>query len=208
LIKLLVATALGGVIGLERELSGKPAGLRTNMLICLGATIITDLSLVIGAQSTSPTADPGRIAAQIVTGIGFLGAGTILQTRGAIHGLTTAATIWVVAAIGMLCGAGEYAAGVGATLLVIVVLVLLARLEEWVLERRRVRGSVRVGTQVNTADVRKVLEENGLHIDALEVRETSRSKVIEVRVRGSTSRLRSAAEELEDREGVMDVDLD
>ena len=159
-------------------------------------------------MGTGPIADPGRIAAQIVTGIGFLGAGTILQTRGAIHGLTSAATIWVVAGIGMLCGAGEYVAGVGSTVLVIVVLVLLGRFEEWVLERRRVRGSVRVGSSMSPDEVRQVLMENGLRIDRLEVRETPRSRVIDLRVRGSTSRLRSAAEELDDLEGVLDVDLD
>jgi putative Mg2+ transporter-C (MgtC) family protein len=143
-----------------------------------------------------------------VTGIGFLGAGTILQTRGAIHGLTSAATIWVVAAIGMLIGSGQFIGAVGSTMLVIVVLVLLGRFEGWVLERRRVRGTVRVKIGVPAAEVRQILEENGLRVDLFEVRETPRSKVIDVRVRGSTSRLRSAAEELEDREGVMDIDLD
>jgi uncharacterized membrane protein YhiD involved in acid resistance len=113
-----------------------------------------------------------------------------------------------VAAIGMLCGAGEYFAGLGSTILVIVVLVLLARVEEWVLERRRVHGSVRVKPTVPTLEIRQILEENGLRIDLFEVRETSHSKVVDLRVRGSTSRLRSAAEELEDRDGVMDVDLD
>ena len=143
-----------------------------------------------------------------MTGIGFLGAGTILQTRGAIHGLTSAATIWVVAAIGMLIGSGQFIGAVGSTVLVIVVLVLLGRFEGWVLERRRVRGTVRVKIGVPSAEVRQILEENGLRVDLFEVRETPRSKVIDVRVRGSTSRLRSAAEELEDREGVMDIDLD
>jgi putative Mg2+ transporter-C (MgtC) family protein len=208
LIKLLVATALGGVIGLERELSGKPAGLRTNILICVGAAIITDLSIDVAGMGTGPIADPGRIAAQIVTGIGFLGAGTIIQTRGGIHGLTSAATIWVVAAIGMLCGAGEYIAGIGSTVLVIVVLVLLGRFEEWVLERRRVRGSVRLRGHVPATQVRQILEESGIRIDSFEVRETPRSKVVDLRVRGSTSRLRSAAEELEEHDGVIHVDLD
>src|SRR5690606_3853206 len=102
------------------------------------------LSISIAANAPTRTADPARLAAQIVTGIGFLGAGTILQTRGGIHGLTSAATIWVVAAIGMLCGAGAFVAGAGATALVMVVLVLLGRFEDYVLARRRVRGSVRV----------------------------------------------------------------
>lgn len=199
---------LGGVIGLERELSGKPAGLRTNILICLGAAIITDLSLVIALTSTARMADPARLAAQIVTGIGFLGAGTILQTRGAIHGLTSAATIWVVAAIGMLCGAGEVAAALGATILVIVVLVLLGRFENYVLDRRRIRGTVRVSLSVSVEEVRNVIEENGIRIDAIDVYETGSSRLIEMRVRGSTARLRNAAEELDDRDGVLDIDLD
>lgn len=193
---------------MERELSGKPAGLRTNILICIGATIITDLSVIIAEAAPGRFGDPGRLAAQIVTGIGFLGAGTILQTRGSIQGLTSAATIWVVAAIGMLCGAGAGVAATGSTILVIVVLVLLGRFEDYVLTRRVVRGSVRVALDVSAEEIRRVLEENGLRIDSLAVHETARSRLIEVRVRGSTARLRNAAEELDDRKGVFDIDLD
>src|SRR5438477_11474533 len=86
-----LATVLGGAIGLERELGGKPAGLRTNILICIGSMLYTKLSITMAAG----TADPTRIAAQIVTGVGFIGAGTILHARGAVVGLTSAATIWV-----------------------------------------------------------------------------------------------------------------
>jgi hypothetical protein len=101
--KLLVAIIAGGAVGFERELRGKPAGLRTNILICLGSALLMDLSVRIADDYNG---DPGRIAAQVVTGIGFLGAGTILHTRGTITGLTSAATIWVVAAIGLTAGAG------------------------------------------------------------------------------------------------------
>ena len=195
------------MVGLERELSGKPAGLRTNILICLGATIITDLSMVIAQTVPHSYADPGRIAAQIVTGIGFLGAGTILQTRGAIHGLTSAATIWVVAAIGMLLGAGSFLAAVGTTVLVMLVLSVLGRFEEYVLSRRRVRGTIRVARDVPVAEIRAILEDNGLRIDVFEVRETKRSCVVDVRVHGSSSNLRSAAEELDDHDGVLGLDL-
>ena len=99
---ILLATFLGAAIGLERELSGKSAGLRTNLLICLGAAIFTIISkrMVVGEGSTT------RVAAQIVTGVGFLGAGALIQDRRGVHGLTTAATIWLVASIGMACGAG------------------------------------------------------------------------------------------------------
>src|SRR5690242_8660028 len=104
LLQLGLATVCGGWIGLERELSGKPAGLRTNILICVGATLFTSLSVALSLGR----GDPARIAAQILPGVGFIGAGTILHTRGSVSGLTSAATIWVVAAIGMALGGGAY----------------------------------------------------------------------------------------------------
>lgn len=125
---LLLAAVLGGAIGWEREHAGKPAGLRTNILICMAATLLTDLSVLVAASSS--VADPGRIAAQIVTGMGFLGAGTIIQSRGTVTGLTTAATLWIVAAIGMAIGFGALVEAVGTTLLVLVALVPLRKLEE------------------------------------------------------------------------------
>jgi len=139
-VKLLLAFACGAAIGLERELSDKPAGLRTNMLICLGSTLITVVSLHVALTYASRQiniADPGRIAAQIVSGIGFLGAGTIIQSRGSVHGLTTAATIWVMAGIGLAIGSGAYGAAVATTLLLLAVLVALRRLEVALIRRRR-----------------------------------------------------------------------
>jgi putative Mg2+ transporter-C (MgtC) family protein len=135
--RLVIAAVLGGVIGLEREISGKPAGLRTNLLICVGAALLMELSIGVAALAnvenvafgTPFRADPGRIAAQIVSGIGFLGAGTIIQARGNVMGLTTAATIWVVAAIGMAVGARAYVESVGATVLVLISLAVLSRVE-------------------------------------------------------------------------------
>ncbi len=127
--RLVLASILGGAIGWEREQAHKPAGLRTNILICMGATLLTDLSVKVAAQATG-SGDPGRIAAQIVTGVGFLGAGTILQSRGSIVGLTTAATLWVVAAIGMAVGFGATIEAVGATFLVLVALIPLRALEQ------------------------------------------------------------------------------
>lgn len=125
--RLLMAAVLGGAIGWEREHAHKPAGLRTNILICMGAALLTDLSVTAGAGV--PGADPARIAAQIVSGMGFLGAGTILQARGSVTGLTTAATLWVVAAIGMAVGFGRTIEAVGATFLVFFALMPLRWLE-------------------------------------------------------------------------------
>ncbi len=125
LLQLVLATILGGAIGLERELKGKPAGLRTNILICFGAATFTHLSIQVGTGH----GDPGRIAAQVLTGVGFIGAGTILHTRGSVTGLTSAATIWVVSAIGMALGMGLYYEAIGTTGLVMVVLLGLSRVE-------------------------------------------------------------------------------
>jgi putative Mg2+ transporter-C (MgtC) family protein len=127
------AVLCGGIIGLERERRNKPAGFRTNILICLGSTLyMLTGELVLQAQQT-PGVDPTRIAAQVVTGIGFLGAGTIVHAGGAVMGLTSAATIWVVAGIGLLIGAGFPGLGLLTTLLVLVTLEMLARLEPRIL---------------------------------------------------------------------------
>ncbi len=104
IIKIFLALVLGGALGMERQYHDKPAGFATNCLICLGAMLFTVLSEVMGLAG----GDPGRIAAQIVTGVGFIGAGSILRDGNKISGLTTAAGVWLVAAIGMAIGYGEY----------------------------------------------------------------------------------------------------
>lgn len=110
LVKLLAAVAAGALIGLERELADKPAGLRTNILICLGAALFALLSVRLA--EVGGVVDRTRIAAQIVTGVGFLGAGAIIQHRRYVIGLTTAATIWAVASVGMAFGTGEFFLGI------------------------------------------------------------------------------------------------
>jgi putative Mg2+ transporter-C (MgtC) family protein len=126
LISILLAVVFGGAIGLEREISGKAAGLRTNVLICLGAAVFTMISKQMGSEYGGSFT---RIAAQVVTGVGFLGAGAIIQDRGGVQGLTTAALIWLVASIGMACGAGFHALAVISTLIAILVLIGLGQLE-------------------------------------------------------------------------------
>lgn len=130
--RLLVAALLGGALGFERELRQKSAGLRTNILIAIGSALFTAMSLEI-AEGIS--ADPGRVAAQIVTGIGFLGAGAILRTDSGVHGLTTAATIWVNAAVGVAAGGGEYHLAILATGVTLAVLLALHPIERFI-ERR------------------------------------------------------------------------
>ena len=125
LLRLLIAAGLGGAIGLERELRDHEAGFRTHLIVSLGACVFTLVSAYAWTDWTFSTAsgvvfDPTRIAAQIVTGIGFLGAGAIIVRGISVRGLTTAATLWVVAAIGMAAGTGYYAVAVGAAALVLV----------------------------------------------------------------------------------------
>lgn len=146
-LRLCLAAALGALIGLEREASGKPAGFRTNLLICLGAALLTELSRSVALEPGSTTqfrSDPGRIAAQIVSGVGFLGAGTIMQARGSVTGLTTAATLWVVAAIGMAVGAGAYVTALLTTAIVVFALFLLFRVEEQLIPHRPANRTVEV----------------------------------------------------------------
>ncbi|WP_152395285.1 MgtC/SapB family protein [Paenibacillus guangzhouensis] len=132
-IRLLLALLLGGLIGLERELGGHSAGFRTHILVCLGSAAIALLSMYgFAAFSVDPNVrlDPARLAAQVISGIGFLGAGTILRTGLTISGLTTAASLWVVAAIGLSAGAGFYYGAGILTLLVVVSLFFLNKMEK------------------------------------------------------------------------------
>ena len=124
--RLLTACLLGGLIGLEREVNRKAAGVRTNLLICMGAAFFTLLSGVL-AGDASP--NKGQVASNIVQGIGFLGAGLILHNRSRVSGLTSAASVWVVASIGMACGAGLYGAAVVAAMIVVLALEVVGFLE-------------------------------------------------------------------------------
>jgi putative Mg2+ transporter-C (MgtC) family protein len=132
--RLVLAALLGGLIGLERELRHKAAGLRTNMLICFGAAMFTVLSIQLADKFGG---DHVRIAAQIIPGIGFIGAGTILHARGSVIGLTSAATIFVTASIGMAAGAGLYITAIFAAIIVLIALAVLGRLEDRFERERR-----------------------------------------------------------------------
>jgi putative Mg2+ transporter-C (MgtC) family protein len=136
--RLLTAALLGALLGFERELRNKSAGLRTNILIALGSALFTLMSYEFAAEGKG---DPGRVAAQIVTGIGFLGAGAIIQRDGGIQGLTTAATVWVNAAVGVAAGGGEYHLAFIATGVTLAALLVLAPLERVIATRFGSNGS-------------------------------------------------------------------
>jgi putative Mg2+ transporter-C (MgtC) family protein len=124
-IRLAASIAVGGLIGLERELEHKPAGLRTIILVCLGSTIF----MLIGFELGLVSSELGRIVAGVVTGVGFLGAGAIIRARGEVYGLTTAATIWLASGLGLAIGAGYYILAIIASVFVLLVLRILGIIE-------------------------------------------------------------------------------
>lgn len=141
ILRLLLAAGLGAAIGVERELRQKAAGLRTNMLIAVGSALFTIVSIELAKIGGTPD----RVAAQIVTGIGFLGAGSILRSGRSVHGMTTAATIWVNASVGMAVGAGLYAIAVAGTTITLVVLAALPYVERYLDRYAGVTNSRRIG---------------------------------------------------------------
>lgn len=182
LLALGLAVVLGGVVGLERELKGKPAGLRTNILICVGATLFTDLSRHLAGAN----GDPARIAAQILPGVGFIGAGTILHTRGSVTGLTSAATIWVVAAVGMALGSRAYVEAVGTTVLIMVVLQGLGYAETY-LERKNAHLRLTIHARPGSMDeLLEVVRRTGLDvIESGRRHEGGPDEVVDLHLRGA-----------------------
>jgi putative Mg2+ transporter-C (MgtC) family protein len=210
LAKLALAVVLGGAVGLERELSGKPAGLRTNILICVGSAMLMDLSVRIGiTDSGVRIGDPARLAAQVVSGIGFLGAGTILQARGTVVGLTTAATIWVVAAIGLTIGAGSFIEAAGATLLVASVLYGLGRVEKRLLQTRRViGGTLRVLPRTPFDELEQIFNSAGIQVLQKTVYEHSDDRTYELKLMGPARQYDIISAALMRRNDVLSAQFD
>jgi putative Mg2+ transporter-C (MgtC) family protein len=213
LIKLIVAVVLGGAVGVEREMSGKPAGLRTTILICVGAALFTHLSITIGLIAHTPAGQPfgdvTRIAAQIVTGIGFLGAGAILHERGSVVGLTSAATIWVVAAIGMGVGSGAYAEAVGTTAMVCIVLIGLRPIERKLLSvRRTVTATLRVVPNTDFATLEDVFSDSGVHVRSRRTYDHVGDRTFELTLVGPSKRFDVLVDVLRRRQDVVSVYID
>jgi putative Mg2+ transporter-C (MgtC) family protein len=194
LLRVVLAAVLGGAIGFERELREREAGLRTHLLVSVGAALFTMVSAYAWtdwrfSNESGLIFDPTRIAAQIVTGIGFLGAGAIIRQGLSIRGLTTAATLWVVAAIGMSTGAGYYAAAVITTVLVLVSLwplrVAAFRFSErWRPEEGRL--ALELGPGATAVSVLEAVEQAGAKVRSLEFEEEGDSRRIDMRVRLQT----------------------
>jgi putative Mg2+ transporter-C (MgtC) family protein len=209
-LKLSLAVLAGGAVGLERQISGKPAGLRTNILICLGSALLMDLSMNLGMSfGGARVGDPARLAAQVVTGIGFIGAGTIMQSRGAISGLTSAATIWVVAAIGLAIGAGFYVEALGTAALVMLVLSGLGHLEHKLLRARRtLSATVRTKPGVTLEWLKTQLFGDGLTINEVKSFDHEDDRVFEMTLSGPARQFDISRATLLDLPEVLNVNFD
>jgi putative Mg2+ transporter-C (MgtC) family protein len=209
LVKLTLAVFLGGIIGFERELAGKPAGLRTNILICIGAALLMDISTRIGLIDGHRIGDPARIAAQIVSGVGFLGAGTIMQSQGMVTGLTSAATIWVVAAIGMTIGAGYYVEGMSAGLLVTFVLAGLGGVEHWARRARRVvSATIRTAPNTPEDEIATILRAHGIRIEQERIYDHPEDRTFELKLSGPARQFEVATAALHARSSIHEVHID
>jgi putative Mg2+ transporter-C (MgtC) family protein len=219
-LRLILAIVLGGLIGLEREQSNQAAGFRTHILVCLGSALIMLLSIYgFGDFINEPQVrvDPARLAAQVISGIGFLGAGAILRNGLSVSGLTTAASLWVVAAIGLSIGAGFYFAAVLACLFVFISLWLLHSFEKrWLRAKRfhvfKIRGNDRSG---QLAAISSVMKDKGCEIRKLDIAyvedmpNDQAQTVITINVLVPKQRLIiSLSEELGKLEGVFGVSVE
>ncbi|HEY0443284.1 MAG TPA: MgtC/SapB family protein [Candidatus Limnocylindrales bacterium] len=192
-LRLVIAAALGAAIGVEREIHGHPAGMRTHLLVALGSAIFTELSIYafVGTTNTSPL-DPSRVAAQIVSGIGFLGAGAIIKDGASIRGLTTAASLWATAAVGLAAGTGEYIIGVAGTIIVAFSLWPLNRVAERLhsADRMEIRIQLLVNRLEALGQISDVLVANRLEILGVQterLESNSYSVAFEVRQRAGAS---------------------
>lgn len=212
ILRLLVAAGLGGAIGLERELRDHEAGFRTHLLVSLGACVFTLVSAYAWrdwtfSQRSGVVFDPTRIAAQIVTGIGFLGAGAIIVRGISVRGLTTAATLWVVAAIGMAAGTGYYTVGVGAAVLVLVSLGPLKLISTRLVARVRPEEAelaIRLAPDGEAARVLDRIEALGGRVDHVDFGdERTMDVVLHATRRSESARVAEQVNELDDVERVQ-----
>ena len=171
-IRLILSTILGGIIGIERERRNQPAGLRTHIILCVGSTLMMLVSIYVASEIGNPeNSDPGRIAAQVVSGIGFLGAGAILRFGVSIKGLTTAASLWTTAGIGLGAGSGFYVGSLLATIIIIISLSLLSKWEKVFLASKGTKSINLVAKDVPDiiGKVEKVLNKHGIAITTIQI---------------------------------------
>lgn len=224
LTSLTVAIFLGFALGLERELTNKTAGLRTHIFVCLGSCVFTLLSIhgfptfaigdnVIVDQATG-VRDTARIAAQIVTGIGFIGAGAVMRNGSSVHGITTAATLWIAAGIGMACGAGQYGIALITTCLSVLVLIGIKELERTVLatmkrSNKRLRVSLRC-EKCNVNDIQNYIMDKFPNVNEIKKVDSdgeNSAKLVAVINIKDTNPLQALYKEVENIDGVKTISI-
>jgi len=195
-LKIGLSALLAGAVGAQREWTGKWAGLRTHMLIAVGSALLTHVSIYVGLRfaAGSNAWDPGRIAAQIVSGIGFIGAGTIIQSRGAVHGLTTAAGLWVASAIGLAVGAEFYVEAAVTAVTLLVILIALVPVERRLLRRRRQSVLLELRRGQSMAGLMEAIERTG--VEVLEMERSGDPPLVSLQFQGSGEKRRSFLERL------------
>ena len=205
-LRLIFALLVGGLIGIEREIKDKPAGMRTNMLMCMGSCLLMILSIEV-ANGTGGQADPGRIAAQVVTGIGFLGAGTIIHSRLTVTGLTTAATLWFVAAIGLVIGAGHYLLSTIAALLILLTLTTLGKFEKKLSgHRRRHLLQFRLVPNSDAMNaVKKLLSDNEITPEDVSLNKVGESTIVYIEYVAPNSKHQALMEKMRKIEGAEEL---
>ena len=179
ILKLVLAIALGGLIGLEREASQKPAGFRTNILVCVGSAMMMTLAVLL-VQDKGGTSDTLiRMAAGVITGMGFLGAGTILQSRGTIAGLTTASSLWLVAGLGLVIGAGYYVPALIFTALTITTLLLFRKIEDTYLHKSQFHYHLKAKARPYIlSSLRKLALHHGVRLERLTMKQEGQSYLL------------------------------
>ena len=195
-VKLVLAVVLGGIIGLEREFSQKPAGLRTNILICAGSAMMMALSGVMLGGAAPGEADSLRIAAGVITGMGFIGAGTIIQAQGHVHGLTTASTLWAVSGLGLVVGAGYYAIAAVYTGILMITLFAFPLLERLIPHRSSFHYLVRVSSIEAVDDLRREATAARLKLEELSFRKEDGSAVLSFHLVTRIARARAFREKI------------
>lgn len=211
LLRLTLSCVLGGVIGYERQSRRKSAGLRTNILVCLGSCLIMVLSQEIYQHVEGLTnADPARLAAQVVSGIGFLGAGTIMKEGLTVKGLTTAACLWVVAGVGLAVGAGFYSGALFTSALVFGTLGTLSRLDDWVSHEKNMSISIQtIDSPSQMVKINNCLESLKLKIKGVQIKsDTDTTLFIDLLVfNGDGVKSAEIADALQKIKGIKSVDI-
>jgi len=215
LIRLLIAAGLGAVVGFERERSQQPAGLRTHIILVVGSTLAMTLSvnLAIQFQPLVPNGDPARLAAQVISGIGFLGAGAIFRYGVSIKGLTTATSLWTMAVVGLVVGAGHYLAAIGATVLILVVLFVIN-----IVEDKLINPYQQIGLTLSAVDrpgiikeLKKLLEKHDARYARFTIQKNIKRKTVRVETQlrvHNEEGIEPLMAELSDLQGVRGFRLD